>query len=200
MADLGEVAVGAIITMDFNTASSGTPTTLSGSPAISVYKDSTTESTSGVTLTADYDSRTGMNHVKIDTTSDTTFYADGNYYSVVVTTGTVAGTSVVGYVVGSFYLTTSKKNILKSGGSIGRGTVGSAATNTSVTTSAFTPSVGATDQFKGRTIIFDGDTTTTSLRGQATLISGGNTNSATPTFTVDALTTNPASGDTFSIV
>jgi hypothetical protein len=95
---------------------------------------------------------------------------------------------------------TSAANLAKTTRTIGRGTVGSSATNTSVTTSSFTPSVGATDQFKGRTMIFDGDTTTTSLRGQAAVISGGNTNSATPTFTVDALTTNPASGDTFSVI
>jgi hypothetical protein len=95
---------------------------------------------------------------------------------------------------------TSASNLGKTTRTIGRGTVGSSATNTSVTTSSFTPTVNAADQFKGRTIIFDGDTTTTSLRGQATVISGGNTNSVTPTFTVDALTTNPASGDTFSIV
>ena len=46
-----------------------------GTPALSVYKNSTTESTSGITLAVDYDSRTGMHHVVIDTSSDGTFYA-----------------------------------------------------------------------------------------------------------------------------
>ena len=81
---------------------------------------------------------------------------------------------------------------------VGRGTVGSASTTTSIVTSAMSPAGAATDQFKGRIITFDSSTTTTALRGQATDITGS-TSSATPTFTVTALTTAPASGDTFSI-
>jgi hypothetical protein len=80
-----------------------------------------------------------------------------------------------------------------------RGTVDSAATTTSVTTSAFSPNVGASGQFIGRTMLFDANTTTTALQGQATAITAS-TNAATPTFTVTALTTAPVSGDTFSIV
>ena len=105
MVNLGDRAVGTTICLDFNThKADGTPITLAGTPAISVYKNSTTESTSGVTLTVDYDSRTGMHHVVIDTSSSGSFYATDNDFSVVITTGTVDSISVVGTVVGRFSL------------------------------------------------------------------------------------------------
>ncbi len=80
-----------------------------------------------------------------------------------------------------------------------RGTVTTGASTTSIPTSALTPAGAAADQFKGRIIIFDIDTTTAALRGQATEITASS-NSSTPTFTVIALTSTPASGDTFTIV
>jgi hypothetical protein len=103
---LGDFRTGVTIDHKFTSVNtSGAPTTLSGTPAISVYKDnSTTQSTSGVTLSADFDSVTGLNNVRIDTSSDGTFYAAGSNFQIVITTGTVGGTSVVGYVVGSFSL------------------------------------------------------------------------------------------------
>lgn len=75
------------------------------SGAVSVYKDnSTTQSTSGVTLAADFDSVTGMNHVAIDTSADGTFYSSGSDFQVVLTAGTVDSISVIGQVVGEFSL------------------------------------------------------------------------------------------------
>lgn len=82
---------------------------------------------------------------------------------------------------------------------VARCTVGSASTTTSVVTSACSPSGAAADQFKGRIIVFDTDTATAALRGQATDITASS-NSATPTLTVTALTTAPASSDTFTIL
>lgn len=82
--------------------STGAPTTLSGTPAISVYEEANlTQITAGITLTADYDSVTGLNDVAIVATSGNGYEA-GKYYSVVITTGTVGGVSVVGEVVGHF--------------------------------------------------------------------------------------------------
>ena len=100
----GDYDASKIVYLKFTTVNSlGAPSTLSGSPAISVYKDgSTTQSTTGVTLTVDFDSVTGMNHVAIDTSADGTFYAAGSDFEVIITTGTVNGTSVVGYAVGAF--------------------------------------------------------------------------------------------------
>lgn len=102
---LGDKSPGATITLWFTTADSdGAPTALS-SGAISVYKDnSNTESTSGVTLTASADSRTGANRVVIDTSADGSFYSAGSDFTVMITTGTVDSVSVVGYVVGRFSL------------------------------------------------------------------------------------------------
>ena len=104
---LGDFDAGSVLYFKFTTfrPSTGAPFTLAGTPAISVYKDaSTTQSTSGVTLTADFDSVTGLNHVAIDTSADGAFYAAGSFFDVVVTTGTVDSVSAVGVVVGRFTL------------------------------------------------------------------------------------------------
>lgn len=70
-------------------------------------------------------------------------------------------------------------------------------TTTSIIASAVSPTSGTNDQFKGRIITFDKDTTTTNLRGQATDITAYT--HATLTFTVTALTTAPVVGDTFTV-
>jgi hypothetical protein len=103
---IGEFSASDVVDFKFTTrGTTGTPTTLGGTPALSVYKaNGTVESTTGITLTADFDARTGLNHVRITTASDGTFYADGNDFQVVITTGTVGGTSVVGEVVAHFTL------------------------------------------------------------------------------------------------
>jgi hypothetical protein len=68
------------------------------------------------------------------------------------------------------------------------------------TTTAMVSNIGVTvnDQFVGRTIIFKNDTSTAALQNQATDITACTASSNTLTFT--ALTTAPASGDTFVIV
>lgn len=104
---LGDFDASAIIYHKFTTfrPSTGAPFTFAGSPALSVYKDnSATQSTTGVTLTADFDSVTGLNHVAIDTSADGTFYAAGSFFDIVITTGTVDSVSAVGVVVGRFTL------------------------------------------------------------------------------------------------
>lgn len=102
---LGDYAPSTVIYSKFTTyrPSTGAAYTLGGTPALSVYKDnSTTQSTSGVTLTVDFDSVTGLNHFAIDTSADGTFYSSGSNFDVVITTGTVDSVSVVGTVVASF--------------------------------------------------------------------------------------------------
>lgn len=111
---LGDFDTSAVIYGKFTTyrPSTGAVFTLGGTPALSVYKDnSVTQSTSGVTLTADFDSVTGLNHFAIDTSSDGTFYSAGSFFDIVITTGTVDSVSVVGAVVGSF--TIRKTSALK---------------------------------------------------------------------------------------
>ena len=100
---LGDIAEDQITYFRFSThKADGTPITLAGTPAISVYKnDDDTQSTAGVTLSVDDDSVTGMHTVKLDTSADA-FYAAGADYSVVITTGTVDSVSVVGTVLATF--------------------------------------------------------------------------------------------------
>ena len=92
----------------------------------------------------------------------------------------------------------AKARIDRSAAAIALCTVGSGSTTTSIVTSDCRPSGAVADQFVGRIVIFDKDTTTAALRGQATDITASS-NSATPTLTVTALTTAPSSGDTFTI-
>jgi hypothetical protein len=98
---LGNFKAEQTVDFKFTTVSGVTPFTLAGTPALAVYKaNGTTQSTAGITLSVDFDGVTGLNHVRILTTD--AFYAADNDYQVVITAGTVNGTSVVGYVVGSF--------------------------------------------------------------------------------------------------
>jgi hypothetical protein len=102
---VGNFTPGKTVRVRFNThTAAGAPATLSGAPAVSIYKGTTAESTAGVTLTVDYDARTGLNDVVVDTSADGAFYALGSDYDLVVTAGTVDGVSVVGTVVGTFSL------------------------------------------------------------------------------------------------
>jgi len=102
--DIGDFAEDtAAVVLRFNTVGiTMAPIVLAGSPVISVYKDSITQRAGAeITLTPDYDGVVGLNHVLIDTSADA-FYEVGKSYTVVITTGTVSGVSVVGAVVGSF--------------------------------------------------------------------------------------------------
>jgi hypothetical protein len=84
------------------------------------------------------------------------------------------------------------------------GVVGSGSTTANVVASSV--AVGATtslsaDAWKGRVIIFNSDTATAALRGQAAAIVS-HTSGSTPTFTLatGAWTTAPLSSDTFTVV
>jgi hypothetical protein len=103
MSYLGDFYLGANVDHKFTTVNtSGVPTMLTGSPAVVAYPDnSTTELTSGINLTTNFDSRSGLNHVRIAATSSNG-YATGTNYSLVITTGTVGGNFVGGYMVGEF--------------------------------------------------------------------------------------------------
>ncbi len=94
----GSVMAGEVLNLNFNCAVAGAPTTLGTMPAVKWYKDGgTTEATTGLTVTYDFDMVTGLNNVAVDTTS----LAAGNY-TLVVTAGAVGAVSPIGNVVGSF--------------------------------------------------------------------------------------------------
>jgi hypothetical protein len=125
--DLGDRAEDSILDFTFSTRNvSAEPASLAGTPAVSVYKgNGTTESTAGITLTTDFDAVTGLNHVRVDTSADA-FYAVGNNYSVVITTGTVNSVSVVGTTLATFSIENRFTDVSKINGTavIGAGTSG----------------------------------------------------------------------------
>jgi hypothetical protein len=82
--------------------STGAPFTLAGTPTFGVYEDgSTTQVQSAQSVTADFDSVTGLNLASVVATSGNG-YEVGKYYAVVLDAGTVDSVSVVGEVVGHF--------------------------------------------------------------------------------------------------
>jgi len=100
----GDIRLGETIDIKFTTRRflTGVPFTLAGSPAVAAYVgNGTTEITAGVTLSVDFDSRTGLNNIRIVATSGNGF-ATGTNVDLVLTAGTVDSVSVVGEVVGSF--------------------------------------------------------------------------------------------------
>ena len=103
MAYLGDITLGDTIDLKFSTVgTTGAPTTLAGTPVVSAYVgNSTTQITAGITLTVDFDAVTGLHNVRV-VASVANGYAAQTNVDLVITTGTVGGTSVVGYVVGSF--------------------------------------------------------------------------------------------------
>jgi hypothetical protein len=182
--------------------SSGASVTMSGFALgdINVYKNgSMTQraSTNGFTLLdtdgTDLDGITGIQGFSIDLSdnSDSGFYASGNDYNVVISSVTI-DSQAVSFLAATF----SIENRNQGNKAICRGIVGAAASTTSIPTSTIVPAAAVNDQFKGRIVIFDKDTATANLRGQATDISASTSGG---TLTVTALTTAPASGDTFGI-
>ncbi len=114
MMQLGDFIAGDAINFKFTTSVDGLPTSLLGSPVISVYKtNSTTQSVTGVTLSVDFDSVTGLNHVNITTVSDGTFYAAACDFDVVITTGTVGSVDQAGVVVGHFSIANRSTSAIK---------------------------------------------------------------------------------------
>lgn len=81
----------------------GLPSALGGSPAVTGYSTAggTTEATTGLTLTADYDGKTGYNRLTVALTDATAFPID-NDFSVRFTAGTVGGSDITGELAAEF--------------------------------------------------------------------------------------------------
>ena len=212
MKHLGDFDTSAVIYGKFTTyrPSSGASFTLGGTPALSVYKDnSTTQSTTGVTLTADFDSVTGLNHFAIDTSADGTFYSSGSFFDIVITTGTVDSVSVTGSVVASFTIrknsalkpTTAGRTLdVSAGGEAGLdwSNVGSPTTTLALTGTSIASVSGAvgsvtsgvnTVQLAGQTVTAGAGVTFPSSVASPTNITAGTIT------TVTNLTNAPTSGD-----
>ena len=99
-----DYALGTTIYLAFTTRSfsTGVPTQLAGSPVLSVLEqNNATPITSGVSVSVDRASVTGLNEATIVATSGNGFES-GKEYALYISTGTVGGVSVVGEVVGRF--------------------------------------------------------------------------------------------------
>mgnify|MGYP001577882267 CR=1 FL=1 len=103
MSYLGDFAPETTFDTKFCTvAPTGAPPVLAGAPVISAYEDNgTTQITAGITLSVDFDGVVGLNNIRVVATAANGYDAGSNY-QLVITTGTVGGTSVVGYVVAEF--------------------------------------------------------------------------------------------------
>lgn len=108
---LGDLIDGGTHDFKFSTFDqTGAGATLSGTPVISCYKDnSITQTTAGITLTVDFDSLTGLNHVRLVLTDS--FYVADTDYDLVITTGTVDGISIVGRKIASFSISNRLPNV-----------------------------------------------------------------------------------------
>ena len=114
MAYLGDITLGDTIDLKFSTVgTTGAPTTLAGSPVVSAYVgNSATQITAGITLSVDFDGVTGLHNVRV-VASGANGYAAQTNVDLVITAGTVGGTSVVGYVVGSFSIENRSTQAIK---------------------------------------------------------------------------------------
>ena len=99
----GDIRLADTIDIEFTTVTTtGAPTVLAGSPVISAYVgNNLTQITAGITLSVDFDGVVGLNNVRV-IASGANGFATATNVTLVITTGTVGGVSVVGYRVGSF--------------------------------------------------------------------------------------------------
>jgi hypothetical protein len=201
----GDIRLGDTIDIKFTTRQiSGAPSTLSSSPVISAYPgNSTTELTAGITLSVDFDSRTGLNNVRVVASSGNG-YATATNYTLVITTGTVNSVSVVGECIGSFSIearsavmpTTAARTLdVSAGGEAGLdwANVGSPTTALALTgtTIAVTQKVDV-DTIKTNPVVNGGTITfpTTATLASTTNITAGTVTTATNVTTVNGLAAN----------
>lgn len=96
MTYLGDFRTGKTVRFAWNSnAVAGESITRATNGTVSVYKDGgTTQSTTGVSDTEDFDSLTGVHLVAIDTSSDGTFYSAGSDFLVVLSAATIDGKTI----------------------------------------------------------------------------------------------------------
>lgn len=93
---LGDFRITKTVRFGWNSyAVAGESITRATNGTISVYKDgNTTQSTTGVTDTEDFDSLTGVHYCAIDTSADGTFYSAGSDFMVVLSAATIDGKTI----------------------------------------------------------------------------------------------------------
>lgn len=101
----GDIDLGDTVDCKFTTTdSAGAPVTIAGTPSLAAYiGNSTTEITAGLTLSLDFDGRTGMHNIRMVATSGNGYTTGTDVQIAIVgTTPTAGGTSVLGYVPCTF--------------------------------------------------------------------------------------------------
>lgn len=100
---LGDFNFGSTVHFKFTTVNStGSPAALS-SGGVTVYRDgSTVQDTTGTTLTASFDTITGLNHVQVDM-STAGFYSSAGTYTAIISSG-AASENLAGYVLAHWSL------------------------------------------------------------------------------------------------
>jgi len=110
---LGSTIYHAFTTRAFAT---GVPTVLAGSPTLEIYENDSTspivEGASKLVLTISLNSIAGFNLATITATGGNGFES-GKEYHIIIKTGTVGGTSVVGEVVGHFSIEKATADVVK---------------------------------------------------------------------------------------
>lgn len=97
MTYLGDFTLSGSVDYYFTTiTTAGVASALSGGSVVVYRNNDSVETTSGITLTASFDSRTGLNHVGIDLSQGTVYTAGANF-SAVLAVGTVNSVSLAGY-------------------------------------------------------------------------------------------------------
>lgn len=110
---LGPFQLNSIFAFKFDTRVAGEATSLLGSPSLAIYKDSdTAELTAGITLTVDFDGKTGLNHVDVDLSASAS-YTEDSEYDIVIAAGTVGGVSQANRVVEHFSMRRAQNAIRK---------------------------------------------------------------------------------------
>lgn len=114
---LGDFPLSGTVNFKFTTRNiNSVPATFSGG-SLTIYKDSgTTNTNSGVTLTTDLNGLTGFNNVNISLASNINFYSTGSDYHIVVLSGSVSGTSVVGELIECFSIRNRAVELLQTDG------------------------------------------------------------------------------------
>ena len=99
---LGDFVLGSTFDFKFNTTDAAdAPITVAGGTLVAYPGNSVTEITTGLTLTADFDGRTGLHNVRVVATSGNG-YAVATNYAIAFSAGTVDGVSVIGRVIAHF--------------------------------------------------------------------------------------------------
>lgn len=113
---IGDMEEGQTFDVLFNTVVDGVPTTLAGSPAARVFTGSAGDGGTSDGVTLNVDRETGLHSVTVDTSA--AGISAGSDCHVVLTAGTVGGSSVANTQIASFSVQNRPKLTAEQGGKL----------------------------------------------------------------------------------